>query len=244
MSDFPGAIVNTPASTAVKTNGAAELTKNGANNARNRVPANTNTKNATARRAGSRASPSVNNTSGALTPQNGTHSVSQSPVPEVPPKILKSLSLRVVPTGRAMTLQASDRVRSWSFRLANGMKERGIEIMHIEFEEDESESESDEDEEDTEMKQEDDDVNLSTKRARKAARQAARAESRPQDSLAVKLNGGKIPPQPSTPSGDAMDMDQQPKRMPLWLLTLITGRNVVEIGEAKGNKWTIYVDRF
>lgn len=188
---------------------------------------------------------------------NTAQTQTQSSAPQVVYPLsrqLKSVRVQIQPHNRRLTLDYRDGVRSWSVRL--GIGETGVVVNEVTYMEEEEEDGSDYDHGD----EEDDDnldvdleaspskkkskargrgrppkaATLAAKAAQaaaasKAAKSAKKKTSRKVGEVQLKLNNSPV--------------NEQPDKHGEWTVNLVTGINVIEIGEAGGMVWKLYAER-
>ncbi|PFH52268.1 hypothetical protein AMATHDRAFT_57287 [Amanita thiersii Skay4041] len=181
---------------------------------------------------------------------------SHSPSPSVTSgHQLKYVSLWIQPHNRKLCLDYRDGVKSWAMRLSP--QETEIIISDVMFLHDEEEESSGEEEAEPELKQEEEEEEVAeevpVKNGRKKGK--AKAKGRPHK-VQVKTTAAK--PKPASSAGsknktakmaevqvklNGLVMKGEEEKEGRWTLSLQSGTNVLEIGEAGGTLWKVYAER-
>ncbi|KAF9486466.1 Bromodomain-containing protein [Pholiota conissans] len=188
-------------------------------------------------------------------PLLNSNSVSQSPAPMVLPlnRQLKSVNLRIQPTGRTLSLDHRDGVKSWAARLGPG--ESSIIISHLVYLKDEDEEESSADENDAE---DDMDVDVeagaaSPKNGRRKGK--GRGRGRPPKAVAhaakpaASNKAAKTAKKKTTKVGQIQlklnnfAVKEQVDTPGEWNIQLPVGSSTIEVGEVGGMIWKLYAER-
>lgn len=194
-------------------------------------------------------------------PVLNSYSASQSPAPVVLPlnRQLRSINLRIQPTGRVLSLDHRDGVKGWAVRLGSG--ESSIIISNILYLGDDDEEESSADENEAEKNEDDMDVDVESgsvspksnrrkgkgrgrgrppkagslaaaKAAQAAATKASKASKKKPTKVSeiqLKLNNFVVKEQSDTPGE--------------WNIHLPVGSSTIEVGEVGGMIWKVYAER-
>ncbi|PPQ73377.1 hypothetical protein CVT26_015480 [Gymnopilus dilepis] len=192
-------------------------------------------------------------------------SASQSPAPtSLPPSHqLKSVHLRVQPTGRILTLDHRDMVKCWALRLMPG--EANVLVSEVSFMgEEEDEESSDEEEHDAEKHEDEDamdvDVDVEstetaspTKNGRRKGKAKGRARptrnTRSAQAAQALKAAQAAKKKAVTKIGDVhlklnkFAVKEQPEKPGEWNVYFPVGSNVIEVGESGGMTWKVYVER-
>ncbi|KAJ3511349.1 hypothetical protein NLJ89_g4141 [Agrocybe chaxingu] len=194
------------------------------------------------------------------------HSTSHSPAPVVLPLShqLKSVTLRIQPRDRVLTLDRRDGVKSWAVRLVPG--ETSVLVSDVTYMQDDEDDSSDEEDADADKHEKDeDDMDVDVEKetpspprngkkkgkarargrppkastvAAKAAQAAAaaKAEKAAKKKAVAKL--GEIQLKLNT-----FVVKEQPEKPGEWSVYLPVGSNVIEVGEIGGMIWKVYAER-
>jgi len=185
---------------------------------------------------------------------NTTQTRPQTPVVYPLSRQLKSVNVQIQPNHRRLRLDHRDGVKTWFIRLVPGESSLLVnDVTYMEEEEEESsedehlDAEKDEDDDSMDM---DHEVSPSKKKgkargrgrppkavlaakaqatAAKAAKTAKKKASRKPEDIQLKLNNFVVSEQPEKPGE--------------WNVSLVTGSNVIEIGEAGGMIWKLHAER-
>lgn len=189
------------------------------------------------------------------------YSTSQSPAPVVLPLShqLKSISLRIQPRGRHLTLDHRDGVKSWVVRLVPG--ESSIILSNITFLGDNEDEASSAEEDDVEKDEEYDmDVDAepgsaspSKNVSRKKGKGRGRGRPPKASTLAAKAAATKVTKatkkKPTSKLGEIQlklnnfVVKEQPDTEGEWNIYLPIGTSTIEVGEIGGMLWKIYTER-
>lgn len=188
------------------------------------------------------------------------YSTSQSPALVVLPlsRQLKSMSLRIQPKGRHLTLDHRDGVKSWVVRLVPG--ESSIILSNVTFLGD-NEDEGSSAEEDDSEKDEDYDMDVDaepgsvspSKNGRKKGKGRGRGRPPKASTLAAKAAATKASKaakkKPTSKVGEIQlklnnfVVKEQPDTEGEWNVYLPIGTSTIEVGEIGGMLWKIYTER-
>ncbi|KAH9486301.1 Protein polybromo-1 [Psilocybe cubensis] len=182
------------------------------------------------------------------------HSASQSPAPVVLPLShqLKSINLRIQPSGRTLSLDHRDGVKGWALRLMPG--ETTVYVSNIMFMGDEEDEESSEEEEDDiDMDVDVESGSVSPKNGRKKGKGRGRGRPPKATTMAAKAAATKAAKDAKkktvTKIGEVQlklnkfAVKEQPDQTGEWSVYLPVGSNVIEVGETGGMVWKVYAER-
>lgn len=191
---------------------------------------------------------------------NTAQTQSQSPAPQVVYPLsrqLKSVSVQILPNNRSLALDFRDGVKSWSVRL--GVGETSLVVNEVTYMGEEEEDASDDDHGDVEKEEEGDnmDVDYETSpskkkgkargrgRPPKATTLAAKAAQAAAASKAAKAAKKKAPRKVGEVQLKLNNfvVNEQPEKPGEWSVYLVSGTNVIEIGEVGGMVWKLYAER-
>jgi len=185
---------------------------------------------------------------------NTTQTRPQTPVVYPLSCQLKSANVQIQPNHRRLRLDHRDGVKTWFVRLVPG--ESSLLVNDVTYMEEEEEESSEDEDMDAEKEEDDDsmdvdhDVSPSKKKGKakgrgrppkavlaakaqaaavKAAKTAKKKASRKPEDIQLKLNNFVVSEQPEKPGE--------------WNVCLVTGSNVIEIGEAGGMIWKLHAER-
>jgi chromatin structure-remodeling complex subunit RSC4 len=189
-------------------------------------------------------------------------SASHSPTPVVLPlnRQLKSITLRMQPKGRSLTLDHCDGVKNWAVRLGPG--ETSILVSNVSYLGDEEEEESSADEGDGEKHEEDDDmdvdvdVDVSPPSKNGRRRNKPRGRGRPPKAATIAAKAAAAAKAAKAEKKKAISkvgeiqlklnnfvVKEQPEEHGEWSVQLPAGPNIIEVGEVGGMVWKVYAER-
>jgi hypothetical protein len=171
---------------------------------------------------------------------------------------LKSVNVQIQPNHRRLRLDHRDGVKTWFVRLVPG--ESSLLVSDVTYMEEEEEESSGDEHPDAEKEEDDDSMDVDhevspSKETRKKGK--ARGRGRPPKAMlaakaqaaatvkAAKSAKKKVSQKPEDIQLKLNNfiVTEQPEKPGEWNVCLVTGSNVIEIGEAGGMIWKLYAER-
>ena len=193
---------------------------------------------------------------GASSVLNTTQTRPQTPAPQVVYPLsrqIKSVNIQIQPNHRHIRLDHRDGVKIWSVRLVPG--EFALLVNDVTYmEEEEEESSGDDAEKDDDDDSMDVDEVLPSKETRKKGKGKGRGRP-PKTTLATKAQATAAKTTKTAKKKGSLKrvevqlklnnfiVSEQPEKPGEWNVCLITGSNIIEIGEAGGMGWKLYAER-
>jgi len=182
---------------------------------------------------------------------NMTQTESFTPASQVvypPSRQLKSVSILVQPRSRRLTLNHRDGVKTWSVRLVPG--ETSLLVNEVAYME-EGDDERSEDEHMDVDKDDNDSMNVDSGTSPSRRKGKAKGRGRPPKAAkAAQVATAAKPVKKTTRKLGEVQLKlnnfvvgEQPEKPGEWNVYLVSGTNVIEIGEAGGMIWKLYAER-
>ena len=187
--------------------------------------------------------------------------VTRPQTPAAPPVVyplsrqLRSVDIQIQPSHRRLRLDQRDGVKTWSVRLVPG--ESALLVSDVTYMEEEEEESSGDERLDGE-KEEDDDMDVDhevspSKETRKKGKGKGRGRPAKSTSASKALAAAKVTktvkkkvsrkPEDIQLKLNNFIVSEQSEKPGEWNVCLVTGSNVIEIGEAGGMIWKLYAER-